>query len=177
MEEIWKDIYGYEELYQVSNLGRVKSLNYNHTRKEHILKPRKDKDGYLRINLYKDEKRKTMFVHRLVAQTFIPNDDLFKTQINHKDENKGNNNINNLEWCDATYNSNYGTRNERNSKSNINHPKKSKQISQYSLDGVFLKTWESTMQIERETSFAHSFISACCKGKYQKAYGCIWKYA
>lgn len=176
MEEIWKDIQGYEGLYQISNLGRVKSLNYNHTRKERILKPIKNLNGYLQVNLSK--KGKNIYsIHRLVAQAFIPNEDLFKTEINHKDENKINNNVNNLEWVDHKSNMNYGTRNERSSKSQINNPKRSKQVNQYSKDGkTLIKTFPSIRQIERETSFAPQNICNCCNGKIKQAYGFRWEY-
>ena len=111
MIEIWKDIEGYENLYQVSNLGRVKSLNYNHTGKEKIMKAKKDK-GYLRVQLYKDGKPKFYSVHRLVATSFLPNPNNL-SQVNHIDEDKSNNIVDNLEWCSAKYNSNYGTRIQR----------------------------------------------------------------
>ena len=109
--EIWKDIKGYEGLYQVSNLGRVKS-----ERKNRLLKPRLQKNGYLRVNLYdKNSKRSTKSVHRLVAKAFISNPNNLEF-VNHKDENKTNNVVSNLEWCTAKYNSNYGTKLERQSK-------------------------------------------------------------
>lgn len=176
MEEQWRDIIGYEGLYQISNFGRVKSLKYHRSDKERILKPKKEKNGYLQINLYKDEKLKTMFIHRLVANAFIPNEDIFKTQINHKDENKENNNVNNLEFSTPKENSNYGTRNERMAKAKINHPKKSKQVNQYSLDGNFIRSFPSTMEIERQLGFSNVCISACCLGKQKTAYNYIWKY-
>lgn len=119
MEEIWKDIEGYEGLYQVSNLGRIKSLErYVWNRfsyilvKERILKQSNDKYGYCIISLNKNNKGKVFKVHRLVAQAFIPNS-LNAPQVNHKDEDKKNNYVDNLEWCDSKYNNTYGTRIER----------------------------------------------------------------
>lgn len=115
MQEIWKDIKNYEGLYKVSNLGNVKSLPKKagrSNRKEKILNFNKNSKGYLRVELSKDKKRKQCLVHRLVAETFIPNYNNLP-QINHKDENKENNYIDNLEWCDNKYNNNYGTRNQR----------------------------------------------------------------
>lgn len=121
---------GYEGLYQVSNLGRVKRLskpkkNYDINNKEFktimipekIVKPQLDKNGYYRIGLTENYKRSFCFVHRLVAQAFILNPDNLP-HINHKDEDKSNNNANNLEWCTMKYNCNYGTRNERVAKGN-----------------------------------------------------------
>jgi len=163
MEEIWKPVVGYEGLYEISNLGKVKSLKYG---KERILKPRNNK-GYLEVDLPKDGKHKSYKVHRLVAQAFIPNDDLFKTEINHIDENKENNNVNNLEWCNRQYNNNFGTRIE----------KISKQVNQYDLAGNFIQTFPSMHEIERQLGYNNSHICNCCNGKLKTAYGFIWKYA
>lgn len=120
MKEIWRDIKGYEGLYKVSNYGRIKSLErkdcLGRSKKEKILKLSEDKDGYLLITLHKNKKVKTFKVHRLVAETFVPNPNNYPI-INHKDENKINNHVSNLEWCTVKYNNNYGTRNERSSKS------------------------------------------------------------
>ena len=123
MREVWRNIKGYEDLYQVSNLGRVKSLsrkifngkNY-YISKEKILKPAKDKDGYVQVLLYKNNRHKTYKVHRLVAMAFLPNPNNLP-QINHKDENKQNNYTSNLEWCTPKYNQNYGNRNKKSSES------------------------------------------------------------
>ena len=119
-EEIWKPIEGYEGLYEVSNTGRVRSFDryvkYSngqiHLHKGKVLSPIKDTDGYLQVVLHCNGKCKTIKVHRLVAQAFIPNPDNLP-QINHKDEDKLNNCVENLEWCTAKYNINYGTRNIR----------------------------------------------------------------
>lgn len=168
MEEQWKDIFGYEGLYQISNYGRVKSLKYG---KEEILKPIKDKKGYLHVHLRKDGMEKHHRIHRLVANAFIPNEDLFKTDINHKDENKENNVWSNLEWCDKTYNNNYGGRNKGIAIS------LSKQVQQYSKDGkTLIKTFQSTMEIQRQLGFANTHISECCLGKQKTAYNYVWKY-
>ena len=98
--EEWKDIEGYEGLYQVSSLGRVKSLKDNNDKsREKILKQGKMKNGYLKVNLWKNEKVKQYYVHRLVANAFIENPSSLPW-VNHKDENPSNNRVNNLEWCD-----------------------------------------------------------------------------
>ena len=110
MEE-WRDIEGYEGLYQISSLGRVKSFP-RPTTPGGILKTIKRKDGYCSIKLSKNGKVKKVLVHRLVAKAFIPNTNNLPI-INHKDENPLNNNVDNLEWCDNKYNGNYGTVKER----------------------------------------------------------------
>ena len=111
-EEIWCPIRGYEGIYEVSDQGRVKSIGYG---KERILRPVRNNNGYLLVGLRKNREQKWYLVHRLVAQAFIPNPDNLP-QVNHKDENKTNNSVQNLEWCDRKYNCNYGTRNQRISK-------------------------------------------------------------
>lgn len=119
-KEIWKDIQGYEGLYQISNLGRIKSLErdiiYSNGKIQHykgkILTPNSDKDDYKTIKLCKNGIIKRYLVHRLIAITFIPNPDNLPC-VNHKDENKQNNNIENLEWCSVAYNNCYGSRLEK----------------------------------------------------------------
>lgn len=107
MVEIWKDIKGYEGLYQVSNLGRIKSLGNLQNRKEKLLKVN-IYNGYCIVYLYKNNKKKSYLCHRLVAEAFIPNPDNLP-QVNHKDENKLNNRVDNLEWCTSKYNVNYSS--------------------------------------------------------------------
>lgn len=163
MIEIFKDIEGYEGLYQISNLGSVKSLgngNSNNS-KEKILKPTKDKKGYLTVDLYKQGKRKIYKVHRLVAQAFISNPNNLP-QVNHRDEDKTNNAVENLEFCDAKYNINYGTRNEK--------------ISKQLMCLETGKIYPSTREVQKQLGFAHSNISKCCNGKLKQAYGYTWCY-
>jgi ribosomal protein S25 len=99
MEEIWKDIKDFEGMYQISNLGRVKTLNYKNTGKEEIRALSLTKDGYYKVRLLCNNKDKTVRVHRLVAEAFIPNNDNKET-VNHIDGNKQNNRVDNLEWAD-----------------------------------------------------------------------------
>ena len=116
--EQWRPIEGYEGLYQVSNLGRVRSLGNDKKRKEKILRPLMNNCGYLLVNLSKEGKQKMFSVHRLVAQTFIPNPEGLP-EINHRDENPSNARAENLEWCDHRYNMNDGTRTERATKNRL----------------------------------------------------------
>lgn len=169
MQEIWKNIEGYDG-YQVSNLGNVKSLNYNKTGKEKIMKLCKDKYGYLTLILYKEGKNKFMRVHRLVADAFIKNPNNLP-QVNHRNEDKTDNRVENLEFCDAKYNMNFCTRNERSSKSKTNG-KKSKKVICIET-GV---TYPSLSEVHRQFGFSESNISAACRGKYKQSYGYHWKF-
>ena len=159
-EEIYKDVSGYEGLYQVSNFGNVRSLNYNHTGQTRILRPVKDRYGYLLVDICKDGNRKKHRVHRLVAQAFIPNPDNLP-EINHKDENKENNVVTNLEYCDRRYNVNHGTRTERMAEA------RSEEVLQFTLDYVLVKEWSSIAECGRN-GFNISCVSDCCNNKYGK---------
>lgn len=171
MKEIWRDIEGYESLYQVSNMGRVKSLgNGGSNSKERILKAEKN-HCYLRVSLSKEGKKKHYRVHRLVATAFIPNLDNLP-QVNHIDENKTNNCAINLEWCSSEYNHNYGTHNKRVAESQTNDPKRSKRVLCIETGVIY----PSTKQVERELGFANSNISAVCLGKRKRAYGYTWRF-
>ena len=162
MDEIWRDIDGYEGLYQISNKGRVKSL-YNGS--ERLLKSYDNGDGYLKVQLYKNTAAQHRLVHRLVAEAFIPNSQN-KPQVNHKDENKKNNCVENLEWIACIDNCNYGTRNERISR----------KILQYSKSGEFIREWQSAAEVERVLGIDNSNITKCCKGKRKYAGSFIWRY-
>lgn len=126
MSEIWLPVKGYEGYYEVSNLGRVRGLDRiildkggrHQVKKGVVLKPRPDRQGYITVALSIGRKYKTQLVHRLVAEAFIPNPDNLP-QINHKDECKSNNTVDNLEWCTARYNCNYGDRNRKVMISNL----------------------------------------------------------
>lgn len=175
--EIWKDIEGYEGKYQVSNLGRVKSLNYNHTGKERVLKPSDNGGGYLQVDLCKDSKRKSYSIHRLVLTAFKPVDNMEKLDVNHKDEVKTNNALDNLEWCDRTYNMNYGTRNKRAAESltGVYNTKCSIPIVQLTLEGTLVNVWRSSMDAQRENGYNHGAIIQCCKNKFNRPGNNIYK--
>ena len=169
--EQWKSISGYEGLYEVSDLGRVKSLNYKHTGTEKIMKMVKRIDGYLHVGLCKDGHKKQLLVHRLVAETFIPNPANLGT-VNHKDENKTNNVVGNLEWMSMKDNTNYGTRNKRVAEA------LSKQIQMFDKStGELLATFPSINEAGRVTGTYQSNISTCCNGERKSAGGYVWRYA
>lgn len=177
-KEIWKDIKGYEGLYQVSSYGRVRSLDRivvysngdKHFYKGRIIKPFSDKDGYLLCNLSKNTKPKTSKVHRLVAEAFIPNPNSLP-QVNHRDEDKTNNHVENLEWCDGKYNKNYGTRNKRIGE------KLSKTVLQLDTNtGRVIAEYPSAIEAARHTGFSQGNISACCMGERKTAGGYKWQY-
>jgi hypothetical protein len=165
-DEVWKDIEGYEGFYQVSDKGRIKSLDrivisgYGkpHRLKGKILKAQTHHCGYLEITLHKDGKKNTHKVHRLVAEAFIQNIDNLK-EVNHKNEDKTDNQVENLEWCNRTYNINYGTSLQRRAE------KCSKKVYQYTLTGELVKVWNSTAECGRN-GYAANNISNCCRRKY-----------
>lgn len=197
--EIWKEIKDYPN-YMVSNLGRVKSLNYNRTGVEQIRKLNKNDKGYLRINLSKNNNVESFSVHRLEAIAFdltipehLKNIPIDKLEINHKDENPQNNHLDNLEWTDSKGNKDWGGYKKRLSESlkkyekteehkrkiaeaNVNG-KMSKSVLQIDKEtNVVIAEFPSTKEVERQLGFYNSHISACCKGKQKSAYGFIWKY-
>lgn len=179
MEEIWKDIYfynintneliDYRGLYQVSNFGNIKSL-----KNKKILKPYKTKKGYLIAHL--SNPSKTLRIHTLVAYMFIENPNKY-LQVNHIDENKENNHVNNLEWCNNKYNSNYGTRNERMAESLVGKGNpKATSVIQYDMDMNFIKKWDTMTQAGKGLKINISSICMCCQGKIECAGNFKWKY-
>ena len=166
IEEIWRDIKGFEGIYQVSNLGRVKSF---YRLKEKILKPKLAHNGYCRVGLCKNSIGKFYMIHRLVWEAFngqIPEG----LQVNHINEIKSDNRLSNLNLMTPKENMNWGTGIERRAK------KRSKVVLQFDLNDNLVKEYPSINQVERETGFAFQNIYACCKGKRKTAYGYIWKY-
>ena len=164
MNETYKDIQGYEGKYQISNLGNVYSLITNK-----ILKPRLTLDGYYQVDLCKDGVKRHLYIHRLVAQSFLDNPKNYKI-VNHKDENSMNNIVSNLEWCDSTYNNNYGNCKRKISEAN------SIKINQYDMNGNFIKQWLGINNIERCLKINKGNICMCCKGKRNNAGGYKWEY-
>lgn len=179
-EEKWKDIIGYEGLYQVSNLGRVKSLNYRNTGEEKIRKLVIDKYGYFVIPLRVNGKSKQHFVHRLVALTFIPNPDNLP-QIDHINTDRTDNRVENLRWCTAKENSNNPLtidkkrKNPRYGVTGVNNVS-STVVMQFSNDGKFIKKWNCITDVQRELGINRGNVIKCCKGKRKSAGGYIWRY-
>lgn len=177
MSEEWRDVVGYEGLYQVSSEGRVKNLERKvphcsggeRIQKERILKPVVRGDGYLKVDLCAGGKRKMFAVHRLVCQAFHENLDN-KPQVNHLNEDKKDNRACNLEWCTCKENNNHGTRNVRMAIA------KSRPIAQYTLNGKLLKVWPSATEAQRQVGFGQGNICQAANGKFKQVYGFIWKY-
>lgn len=173
--EIWKDVFGYEGLYRVSNMGNVKSLGNGLTHKtEKILKPHKSRK-YIKVILSKNGVVKNHLVHKIEWEAFygeIPEG----YQVNHIDEKPENNRLDNLCLMTPKENCNWGTRNERVSKKQINDSNKSKPVIQYDLNGNYIKEYPSAHEIERQLGFDNGHISKCCNGKLKKTYGYIWRF-
>ena len=176
--EVWKDIKGYEGLYQVSNMGRVKSLgrtvsaknNSKQYRKGRILKFWTNKNGYQLVFLYNvNGERKTVFVHRLVCEAFYPKNKN-KPEVNHINEDKSDNRACNLEWVTRKENNNHGTHNTKVAKA------LSKPVGQYTREGELIKVWQSVSEVQRQLGFTKQNISQAARGKQKTAYGFVWKY-
>ena len=167
--EVFLSVPGYEGLYEVSNLGNVKSL-----RSGKLLKQANNK-GYKYVSLTKEGKSTCFGVHRIVAITFIPNPENLP-EVNHKDENPSNNCADNLEWCTRKYNLNYGGYRERMSKIQKEIGTNNKSVSAYDKDGKFVKSYDSITEAENELEIGKSCISQCLRGKQKTAGGYIWKY-
>ena len=162
MKEIWRDIKGYERKYMVSNLGRVKSLNYRNTCKEGIMKGRDDGNGYLKVQLCKDGKVKNCRINRLVAMAFIPNPNNLP-EVNHKDKIRTNNRVDNSEWCTSQY--------------NIEYSQAKAVIGINKVSGLILE-FPSLMEASRQMGISQGNITMCCQGKkYKSAGGYYWHYA
>ena len=195
-QEKWREVPGYEKMYEVSNFGRVRSLDRfvpgKHENlakiKGKVLTPIKNKGGYLRVNLCNEYGHKAMFVHRLVAQAFIENPEGF-SDVNHKDENPTNNCLSNLEWCSAKYNANYGTRNERVSRSNRGRRKKYTHESfrrmvaskEKAVIGTNCSTneqvWFQSISSAKEYGFSPVGISHCITNRQKTHRGYTWRVA
>lgn len=180
MTEIWKDVKGYEGRYQVSNLGRIKSVRAwrGNKYKKHYIKAEKllngsvGNTGYIYVNI--DGKNRTL--HRMVAIAFIDNPEN-KAQVNHIDGNKLNNRIDNLEWCSNKENAIHARKNGLLSdRDNVCGIKNGKRIKQFDLDGNYIRTWNSAKKAGVTLNIDFSTIIKCCRGKRSKCGGYCWKY-
>lgn len=174
MGEIWKDIVDYEGIYQVSNLGNVRSIVADEHYRSRILKPHSNGRGYLFVRLWKDKKGKAFLIHRLVALAFIPNPNNYP-HVNHKSEVKTDNNVENLEWCTAKYNSNYGTCVERLIATR-NERKRfvaEKVVLQCDLQGNIIQEWKSLMDIERN-GYCRRAVQNFFKRRLKTYRSCLW---
>ena len=185
MQEIWKDIAGFEGRYQISNLGNVKSfVRRFHEGEPFILKLRDCGKGYYKVTLYgKDKSQRQVEIHRLVAETFLPNPHNYSC-VNHIDGVKTNNNVNNLEWCTPAYNNLHAY------KTGLNHGSKpwlgktgflnktSKPVHQIDLStNNVIATYGSIAEAARATGCLPTKIGKCCKGVFSQTHGYGWKYA
>lgn len=193
--EIWRDIKGFENLYQISNYGRVKSLPKIHNcygyktylTKEKILRGYPNSKGYLRVFLKKDKKEYKHFIHRLVAENFLENPDL-KKEVNHIDHNILNNNINNLEWVSHQENMEWAWKCGR-----LNHilevpkeikrntikiavEKKKRKVCMLDKKGNIIKIYNSMIDACKENGLDSGGLTRCCQGKQQTCKGKYWKY-
>lgn len=174
--EIWKDIKDYEGIYQVSNKGRIKSIGRNTSNiclKTKILKESINQNGYIYYCLYKNGKHKRYKIHRLVAEAFILNPNKYPV-VNHKDGNKKNNNVENLEWCSSSYNTKHAYNNNLRKKYIGKFNKLSKPIIQYDSEMIEVKEWENTNLASKELNISRGNIWRSIK-KGIKAGGYYWK--
>lgn len=175
MKEIWKDIPNYEGLYQASNLGRIRSLDreqyvgsknqyckFNYTRKlkSKIIKPKTTKDNYYEVTLTKNNEKKFIRVHRLIAMTFIPNPNNYPV-INHINYNRFDNRVENLEWCTVWYNNRYS---------------KAKKVAQFDKNYNLIKVWNCMSDVYRELGIPVTNLSKCCHNKKLTAKTYYWRY-
>lgn len=185
MSEIWKDVKGYEDLYQISNEGRLRSLDKmvlcrnGHRRKVpgRILKPRILSNGYIQYMLSEDGIKKYFYAHRLVAIAFIPNGEGLP-EINHRNEIKTDNRVENLEWCNSSYNNRYGTKIERqNTNTNRDYTKNNmRKVNQYALDGQLIAQYEGIRIASKVTGIPEQSISKCCRKIMHQTHGFKWGY-
>ena len=180
--EEWRPVVGYEDLYEVSSYGRVKTKDRNSVgkkRKAGIVKTFTNKQGYYKVNLWRNRKLQTSNVHRVVAEAFLPNPNNL-SDVNHKDETHTNNCVDNLEWCSHSYNMNYGTVKERWRDLLTNHPNTSRPVAQYDLQGNFLRVFPSLREVMRfyKTNSWKTICDVCRKRKgMHTAIGFQWRYA
>ena len=169
MHEEWREVYGYDVLYEVSNTGKVRTKHHGkcgYKSEYRFIKPVNNGNGYMRFNFMQGGKQKTVYLHRLVAEYFVENTNGY-TEVNHIDEDKTNNDASNLEWCTHLYNCNYGTRNERAA------AKTGKKIICVETGQIY----ESTAKAAKALGVGSTAISNCLNGRTATSCGYTWKYA
>ena len=188
MEEIWKDIAGYEGKYQVSDLGRVRSLDRYQQRTDHrsgkqyetfkkgsMITQHQGNNGYMRAKIFdKDGQKKMALVHRLVAEAFIPNPQNLP-QVNHKDENKTDNRAENLEWCTGSYNVTYNDLHTR--RYNNGGGRRKRPVEQLTMDGQFVARFDSVTEAAEAVGASVAHIWNTCDGRQKSSCGYRWRYA
>lgn len=185
MQEVWKDIKGYEGLYQISTLGQYRSCDRYILCKNRwgqsmyvfhkgkCMKQYVNNKGYYTARLYKNGSQKTYLIHRLVAETFIPNPNNLP-EVNHKDEKKNNNCVDNLHWCTKVFNNGYGKLDKYGRRKSRRHIMK--KVAQYDLNGSLLNVYDGLLLAKERTGINNNCISRCCSGKLKTSGGYIWKY-
>ena len=179
MNEQWKPVKGYEGIYEVSNLGRVRSLprpktsrnasgDFTFTTKPKILRTFTQRGGYQRVSFGKGKNKKAFMVHRLVGMAFVPGyrEGLF---INHKDENPRNNRADNLEWVTTSENNIYGN--------HVTNCRRHRAVEQLTLDGQFIQRFDGIKEAAEATGCRATSIQSCCIGRYKSSCGYRWRYA
>jgi hypothetical protein len=170
--EVWRDVPGYEGLYQVSDCGNVRSLNYKRKGTVGLLYLKRHPNGYRQVELHKDGKKRMLTVHRLVASAFLPKPTEGQV-VNHLNEDKYDNRVSNLEWCSFAENVRY---------SRTRHPidrplKRTRAVLQLTKTGEFVKEWNNLITIKHKLGFNEFSVSECCEGNRKTAYGFKWQYA
>lgn len=182
MQEVWEDVIGYEQKYKVSNLGNVKSLNYRGHGYEKNLKQRINNKGYVWYLLSKNKRTYPVLAHRLVAMAFIDNPENLP-EVNHKDENPLNNSVENLEWCNSSYNVNYSLnlhpdrRKREKIRSSEKYKRRNKKVIQINLHGDKIRQHKSVNEIKKTYGYNSWSIIQCCENRRKTAYGYRWEFA
>lgn len=171
MEEVWKDIEWHKGAYKISNLGRVYSVQRKKIKNTFI-----DKGGYVRVQLYHNYTQKRFLVHRLVAEAFIPNSNNYP-QVNHIDENKLNNCVDNLEWCTNKYNCNFGTKPEKSRKNSSKLQLNKRSVAIYDSENNYIDTCKSMMDVARKLNCSYSNVQSVLYGRTKTCKGYVLKYA
>lgn len=178
-KEVWIDVIGYDGFYKISNFGNIKKClcknQFGIFKIERTISPYKNEKGYLKVGFVKDKKRKIEKLHRVVAFHFLDNPEN-KPEINHKDGDKLNNHVSNLEWCTRSQNIKHSWENGLSIKRFGKDNHSSKSVDQFEIDGSFIRTWECMSDAGRANGISSSKICCVCKGTRITAGGFKWSY-